>query len=251
MIVGICNAAKVEKSPIIFLFHKGLIPIEQWAGLKNIIDYQSEICGIPCFVQLDHGNEISEFEEAIKLDFAAIQVDVGKYDLPNNIDFTRKMVNKAKAKNILVEGTLGHIGTTSSILNTDFFNIEDIEEYVISTGIDMLAISFGNAHGEYIETPTLDYKSLGKIQEFTNIPLVLHGGSFIPKKDLVKSIGYGISKANFWTELSYAYSKSLLEEFTINPKPYFLLEIVAVARMEVQHIAQKKIKSLKSFNRLQ
>lgn len=68
--------------------------------------------------------------------------------------------------------------------------------------LDALAISIGNAHGEYKSVPKLDINRLEEIREMTDVPLVLHGGSGIPDDQLLLAFSKGINKF-----------KSLISEF--------------------------------------
>jgi fructose/tagatose bisphosphate aldolase len=85
--------------------------------------------------------------------------------------------------------------------------------FVEKTGIDVLAVSIGNAHGLYTKLPHLDFERLAKLQAATRIPLVLHGGSGTPEADLRRAISLGIAKVNVATELISAVRQSLLEQW--------------------------------------
>ena len=49
--------------------------------------------------------------------------------------------------------------------------------YAKATGVDLLAISIGNAHGHYTRLPKFDFERLEAIHHAVDVPLVLHGGS--------------------------------------------------------------------------
>ena len=55
---------------------------------------------------------------------------------------------------------------------------------IAGLGIDFLAAGIGNIHGKYpANWKGLDFDALDKIHQATNnIPLVLHGGTGIPKR---------------------------------------------------------------------
>lgn len=54
--------------------------------------------------------------------------------------------------------------------------------------MNSLAVSIGNAHGEYKDTPHLDIARLEEIHAATDVSLVLHGGSGIPDDPAADSI---------------------------------------------------------------
>lgn len=75
----------------------------------------------------------------------------------------------------------------------------------VETGVNSLAVSIGNAHGEYKEKPNLDIKRLEEIHAATDVPLVLHGGSGIPDEQLLVAFSKGINKFNLGTEYLSRY----------------------------------------------
>ena len=78
------------------------------------------------------------------------------------------------------------------------------------TGVDLLAVSFGNAHGSYVAAPVFDFELLEEIAVSTERPLVLHGGSGTPAADLKRAIDIGIRKVNVATELKKAIYEELV-----------------------------------------
>ena len=75
-------------------------------------------------------------------------------------------------------------------------------------GVDFLAAGIGNIHGKYpANWAGLNFEALAKIQASTNgKPLVLHGGSGIPKDQILKAISLGVSKINVNTELQLEFA---------------------------------------------
>ena len=81
--------------------------------------------------------------------------------------------------------------------------------FFCAKAIASLAISIGNAHGEYRDTPHLDIRRLEDIHAATSVPLVLHGGSGIPHDQLRESVRLGMSKFNIATEYFQACCQSV------------------------------------------
>ena len=67
-----------------------------------------------------------------------------------------------------------------------------------------MAVAVGNAHGEYILEPDLDFERIAAIAGRTKIPLVLHGGSGLSNADFHKAVQKGICKVNIFTDLDKA-----------------------------------------------
>jgi fructose/tagatose bisphosphate aldolase len=80
------------------------------------------------------------------------------------------------------------------------------------TGVDALAVSIGTSHGVYIKAPELDIPRLDKIRSFSDIPMVLHGGSGTPADQMANAIAHGICKVNIYSELLTAWNSAMLDE---------------------------------------
>jgi tagatose 1,6-diphosphate aldolase GatY/KbaY len=76
-----------------------------------------------------------------------------------------------------------------------------VEDFVVRTGAQLLAVAVGNVHGKYKGEPQLRWEVLQDIAVRTHIPLVLHGASGIPAEELVKAAAMNVGKVNFNTEL--------------------------------------------------
>jgi fructose-bisphosphate aldolase class II len=76
-----------------------------------------------------------------------------------------------------------------------------VEHFVEATGVDFLAIAFGNAHGLYKGEPHLDLALVAEIRRRVDLPLVMHGGTGISDEQFRGAITAGISKINFATAI--------------------------------------------------
>ena len=135
----------------------------------------------------------------IRAGFGSVMMDGSMNDLDTNIAVTKKVVDAAHETGVFVEGEIGHVGTAADADNdkTDLYTKpEAAEKFCRESGVDSLAISIGNAHGEYRDTPHLDIRRLEDIHAATSVPLVLHGGSGIPDDQLLVAFSKGINKFN-------------------------------------------------------
>jgi fructose-bisphosphate aldolase class II len=118
---------------------------------------------------------------------------------------------------------------------------------VQETNVDVLAISVGNAHGFYKETPTLDFERIKKIRRKTDIPLALHGGSGLPDEDFIKAIKLGISKINFFTSMTYSAVERIREFIKTGPKGY---EWIALeAKNAIKDVVRERMRIFGSSGR--
>lgn len=101
---------------------------------------------------------------------------------------TADVVSYAHPRGIFVEGEIGKIkGNTeeSQYANGDFLvQVPDAVKLVQSTGVDILAVGIGTAHGFYQGKPEINFQRLAEVNEALSIPLVLHGGTGIPAEDV-------------------------------------------------------------------
>lgn len=231
----------------------------------------------PIFLNSDHTHKMEGVREAALAQYDAIIFDGGKLDLARNIKQTKEAMEYVKSVNpeILVEGELGYIGSSSKILKElpegaainpeDLTRPEEAARFVQETGVDLLAPAVGNLHGIVIAqtdadrtqtntnsggqyaNPRLDIERIRKIKEAAKVPLVLHGGSGIRDEDFRAAIQAGISIIHINTEIRAAWRKGIkkgLEEGSEEVTPYKILPAA------VEEIKKVVLERLKLFNRL-
>ncbi|WP_375317986.1 class II fructose-bisphosphate aldolase [Spiroplasma endosymbiont of Virgichneumon dumeticola] len=78
--------------------------------------------------------------------------------------------------------------------------------------------SVNNFHGFYPKDwKSLNFDLLQQIAQNCNKPLVLHGGSGIPKNQVLKAIKLGICQVNINSELQLIFAEKLRQEIVNNP----------------------------------
>ena len=175
-------------------------------------------------LHLDHIPVISEDDEpidyvevisrAIDVGYESVMVDGSKLSLEENIAATRKITEIAHSANIAVEGELGSILRLGSgpippyeelfASKQGFTDLDEAARFARETQVDWLSVSIGNIHGSISSVTKkdkklaakLDIEHLAYINQLVGIPLVLHGGSGIPKSSIQQAIQHGIAKIN-------------------------------------------------------
>ena len=180
---------------------------------------------MPMVIHLDHGGKFEEVLRAIRCGFTSVMIDASHMPYEDNVAITKKVVEVARVSDVSVEGELGTIGNTgesyeggtSKIIYTD---PEQAKDYVEQTGIDSLAVAIGTAHGIYPKDmkPELKLDLLKVIRDTVDVPLVLHGGSSNPDKEIAESVKIGISKINISSDIKFAFYKKCREVLAENPK---------------------------------
>lgn len=244
---GILAAAKRLKSPVILGTSEGE---SRFLGLEEIlalIEISKMRYGALAFLNLDHAKDLDWIKKAIDFGYSAVHFDGSKLSLEKNIKYSKKIVEYAHKRGVLVEGELGYIGGESKfhkgkarIEKKDLTSPDDVRRFVRETKVDSLAIAIGNIHGVYSQMPKLDFQRLKEIKAKTKAFLVLHGASGIPRAEIKKAIKFGIVKININTELRMVWKRALERE-TQEIKPYRILP-------RVQNLVQKKVEEkLKLF----
>lgn len=195
---------------------------------------------IPVCLHLDHGSSFESCKKAIDAGFSSVMIDASKKNIEENISITTKTVNYAHQKGVSVEAELGYIGTTASQNSMRNTTAEECIEFYNATGIDALAPAIGSVHGIYKKKPNLDFETISKISSNIPIPIVLHGGTGIPKDQLKKCISCGISKININTDLQIAWNKAVRKYIKCNKKVYDPRKIISSG----EQVIKERIKEI-------
>src|SRR5699024_465378 len=123
---------------------------------------------------------------------------------------------------VSVEAELGRIGGQEDDLVVDdaeamYAIPEECEQLVRETNVDCFAPALGSVHGPYKGEPKLGFDRMEEIMNLTGVPLVLHGGTGLPSKDIQRAISLGTAKINVNTENQMAQAKKVREVLNENP----------------------------------
>ena len=193
----------------------GLLPPAKIAAVARAI---AEPYDVPAALHLDHGDSMECVESCLAAGFTSVMLDYSGRPFEENVSALKGVVALARAQGVTVEGEIGAVGWVDEVTGegADASSLTDPDEaraFVEQTGIDMVAVAIGNAHGNYPTRPRLDFDLLARLRDCTSVPLVLHGGSGTPEEDLKEAIGLGIAKVNVASELVRAVRVRLLKHW--------------------------------------
>lgn len=238
---AICSAAKKSGKPIIIQVTPSAI---EYAGLKQIFDIvknEIEESGIEAAIHLDHAKDFEIIRDCIDVGFRSVMIDGSKLSFEENVALTKKVVEYAHQKNVVVEGEIGAIATDEggaisgeNILSTP----EEVGRFVELTGIDSVAVSIGNEHGAP-EGEKLDLGLLKKIADIVEIPLVLHGSSGLDDDDIKSAISLGVAKINIDTAIRKAFIDGMRN---IDQEEKDYREILKISMKNVEEVVKEKIR---------
>jgi fructose-bisphosphate aldolase class II len=280
IIQGIVEAAKEEKSPLILQVSAGARKYASPIYLRKLVEAAVEDSGLDIVLHLDHGEDFEICKMCIDDGFTSVMIDGSKYPFEENIALTRKVVEYAHARGVVVEAELGKLAGVEDDVNVSekdatFTDPDQAAEFVERTGVDSLAIAIGTSHGAYKfkGEPRLDFARLEKITNLVpNTPLVLHGASTVlpefvdlcnkyggdipgaqgvPEDMIRQAATLGVCKVNIDTDLRLAMTAAIRRLLMESPKEFDPRKYLAPARSAIKDMVQHKIRNvLGSSNRL-
>ncbi len=256
MMRSVVYAAEATNTPAIVMLFPEHVSIQKTCTKKGYAESFKALAKevkVPLGLHMDHDYSYEALIDTIGSGFDSAMMDGSMNDLDTNIAVTKKVVDKAHELGAIIEGEIGHVGLAADNANHDedlYTKPDAAEKFCRETGVDSLAISIGNAHGEYKDTPHLDIKRLEEIDAATKTPLVLHGGSGIPDDQLLMAFSKGISKFNLGTEFLGKYFKAVEEyvaEYGPNPDPVKIIQMPEYVQARLQAYLEERMKTLCHF----
>ncbi len=221
---------------------------------RALVDrYQKE--GIRLYLNADHTYSIEKARAAIDAGVDSIVIDGARLPYEENVVLVKQAVEYARAsgREVLVEGELGYIGTSSKPLDelpegvteASITTAEAAKKFVEETGVDCFAPAVGNVHGmlKSAAEPRLHPDRVADIAQAAGVPLVLHGASGNTQEDIAACIRAGVVVVHINTELRVLYRDSLRASFADAPEettPYKFLT-PAVAAMQRYIVARMRL----------
>lgn len=210
-LIAVLDAAEELKVPVIISHaqcHESVAPLDKIGPV--MVELAKRSCVKVC-VHLDHGEDFEYCKRAIDLGFTSVMIDYSTLSYNQNVKGTKEVVDYAHAHGVDVEAELGALpqreggGESVTADPSDLYTKPAlVPDFLANTGIDALAIAFGTAHGIYKTKPVLNMDIITKVREYTDLPLVMHGGSGISHEEYRELIARGIDKINYYSYMSYA-----------------------------------------------
>ena len=202
MVLGVLKAARELSAPVILQIAEVRLKQSPLEIIGPLMVVAAENADTPVAVHFDHGKTEEKIKQALDLGFTSVMFDGSHLPLDENIATTKRIIDIAGKYNASVEAEIGCVGGSedgSEDIAINCTKPQDAVRFEAETGVDALAIAIGNAHGNYKDVPKLRFDILQKVNEMTNTPLVLHGGTGISPDDFVKCSKNGIKKINIAT----------------------------------------------------
>lgn len=245
------QAAQEEQAPIIVAASDRLV--DYLGGFKTIAAMvkglleEMEIT-VPVALHLDHGMNVERCKKAIDAGFTSVMIDGSHHPIDENIAMTKQVVDYAHSRQVSVEAEVGTVGGMEDGLvgGIQYADPDECLRIVKETGVDALAAALGSVHGPYQGEPKLGFNEMKQISEWTNVPLVLHGGSGIPDYQIQKAIELGHAKINVNTECIQAWTQAIREVLAADEKVYEPRAIITPGKEAIKATVKSKMREFKT-----
>ena len=276
IIQGVVAAAKAQNSAVILQVSKSALKYAHPKYLKAMVDAAIEETDLDIALHLDHGSDFEVCKDCIEYGFTSVMFDGSHLEYEENVAQTKKIVEYAHERGIVVEAELGKLAGVEDEVNVDaahatYTDPDQAVDFVKRTGVDSLAIAIGTSHGAYKfkGEAKLDFDRLATITEkleaagFHNYPIVLHGASSvdqrcvamcneyggniagakgIPAEMLRKASSMAVCKINMDTDLRLAMTAAVRKSFGDEPAAFDPRGYLGAGRALIQELVEDKIK---------
>ncbi|MDI9547211.1 MAG: class II fructose-bisphosphate aldolase family protein [Chloroflexota bacterium] len=250
MTIGQIQAAEELDAPLILAYNSGVTPQVSIALAMPAIANAARQARTPVATILDHGGTLDEVKEAIALGSSSVMFDGSALPFEENVQATAEAARLAHVAGISVEGELGAVGGSSVELGASDAAVSSMTdpdlaaEFVARTGVDVLAVSFGNVHGVYRGVPRLDLERVRAIAALVDVPLAMHGASGLTDDQYPPIIRSGISKVNYYTAMARAVSHDLRDMLADAPEEGLVYHRIISASIDGFYAKTKELLTL-------
>ncbi len=278
--MGLFKGSMDSQAPFIIQISKGARTYTDKRMLEAMITAANEVFPDSIFaVHLDHGDEATCYDCIESGFYSSVMIDASHEDFEKNIEVTRRVVEAAHARGIVVEAELGQLGGVEEHVAVDEANAKLTDpkvakEFVERSGCDSLAVAIGTSHGafKFSGSQALRLDVLALIQkELPGFPLVMHGSSSVPQDEVerinnaggslkgakgvdadqfLRAAQLGVTKINIDTDGRLVWTRVHREFFRDFPAKFDLRDPGKVFMAEYAKFIEGKNKKLGSAGQL-
>lgn len=222
-----CKCAEELNIPLILAYADSYCQVIDTEEIAVIGRYWAERVKTPICLHFDHGTSFETCKNAVDLGFTSVMIDASSKSFEENVAETKKVVEYAHERGVVVEAEIGHVGQNvdgnaedngTGANESVYTEVDAAVKFKKLTNVDSLAVSIGTSHGNYKGKPIINFERLHELKKAVSIPLVLHGGSSSGDVNLNRCATEGISKINIFTDFLNASTKAIKE---LNSEMYF------------------------------
>jgi len=243
---AIIEAAEEERSPVILGAYEANLKYRGYEYAAMQMRFFAERAGVPVAVHLDHGSSVDACKQAIDAGFTSVMIDGSHLPIDANIKLAQQAVEIARSRGVSVEAEVGELqklnpdGSIAEVKNLS--SPQDVARMSNETGIDMLAVGIGNAHGFYKDAPNIRFDMLEQFAAASSVPLVLHGTTGLADDVVRRCISMGMAKANLGTLIRtrcVEFTRQVIAENQHSNHPWRVgLAVKDRLKPDIKHILQ-------------
>lgn len=270
--MGLFRGNMDSQAPFIIQISKGARSYTHKLMLEGLIRSADQVFPDAIFaVHLDHGDEATCYDCIESGFYSSVMIDASSEAFEKNVEITKRVVDAAHARGIVVEAELGQLGGVEEHVKVDEANAkltdpDQAKKFVDLTGCDSLACAIGTSHGafKFSGSQGLHFDVLEQIQKrLPGFPLVMHGSSSVPQEEVERinkaggslkgakgvdatqfkrAAELGVTKINIDTDGRLVWTRVHREYFIEHPENFDLRPVGKVFMSEyAKFIAQKNV----------
>jgi fructose-bisphosphate aldolase class II len=191
--MGLFRGNVESQAPFIIQISRGARKYTDKRMLEGMIRAADEIFPDAVFaVHLDHGDEETCYDCIDSGFYSSVMIDASHEPFEENVAITKRVVDRAHAKDVSVEAELGQLGGVEEDISVDedkahLTDPDQAAEFIERTGCDSLACAIGTSHGafKFSGSQSLHFEIIEAIQQrVPGFPLVMHGSSSVPQEEV-------------------------------------------------------------------
>jgi fructose-bisphosphate aldolase class II len=275
IVQGITEAAKELNAPLILQVSSGARKYASHTYLMKLVEAALQETDLPIALHLDHGDSFELCKSCIDGGFTSVMIDGSHHSFEDNVALTRKVVDYAHERGVVVEAELGRLAGIEDAVNVkaedaSYTNPDQVYDFVTRTNCDSLAIAIGTSHGAYKfkpgTKPQLRFDILEEVEKrLPNFPIVLHGASSVvpefveminrfggnmpdaigvPEEMLRQAARMAVCKINIDSDLRLAMTATVRKHFAENPGHFDPRQYLGPARVAIKEMVAHKIKDV-------
>ncbi len=270
IVQAITEGAQEVKSPVVLQVSAGARKYAKHEYLMKLVEAAVNDTDIPIALHLDHGDSFEICKSCIDGGFTSVMIDGSKYSFQENIELTKKVVDYAHERGVVVEAELGKLAGIEDDVNVSaedscYTNPNEVEEFVSKTGVDSLAIAIGTSHGAFKFTgeAKLRFDILAEIEKrIPQFPIVLHGASSVmpeyvkminefggnmpgaqgvPEDMLRQAAKSAVCKINIDSDIRLVMTGTIRKYMAEHPDHFDPRQYLKVARDNIKELVKHKI----------
>ncbi len=279
--MGLFRGNLDSQAPFIIQISKGARSYTHKLMLEGLIRSADDVFPDAIFaVHLDHGDEETCYDCIESGFYSSVMIDASHEDFETNVAITKRVVEAAHAKGIVVEAELGQLGGVEEHVKVDeadakLTDPDQARKFVELTGCDSLACAIGTSHGafKFSGTQGLRFDVLAQIQaKLPGFPLVMHGSSSVPQDEVARinaaggnlkgakgvdatqfrrAAELGVTKINIDTDGRLVWTRVHREHFLQHPENFDLRPVGKIFMTEYAKFIAEKNEFLGSAGQLE